>query len=98
MSTERTSYREEQGAGTYGEPAGFGWRPTPRAAKPKPFYLTSEFLTMLATITAVVLAAAVSDDFGAARAWTLVTVLAAAYIVSRGLSKIARGDDSLDRG
>ena len=64
----------------------------PRPPRPKRFFLTSEFLTLVAAVTAIVIAAAVADDFDAARAWTLVTVLAAAYIVSRGLSKIGRGD------
>jgi ABC-type uncharacterized transport system permease subunit len=38
----------------------------------------------------------VADDFGAGAAWTLVTVLASAYILSRGLAKYERdGDDRL---
>jgi|1186.fasta_scaffold284208_2 hypothetical protein len=53
----------------------------------KPFFMTSEFLTMVALVIATLVAAAVADNFGAPRAWTLVTVLGAAYIVSRGLSK-----------
>jgi hypothetical protein len=53
-------------------------------------------LAVLALFTAAILVAAlVDDDFGAARAWTLVTVLAAAYIVSRGLAKLGRGRDEL---
>jgi hypothetical protein len=38
---------------------------------------------MAAGIVAVLVAAAVDNGFGAERAWTLVTVLAAAYIISR---------------
>jgi hypothetical protein len=77
---------------------GFGWSPQPQRSRrrEKPFFLTSEFLTLLASIAAVVIAAAVADDFGSQRAWTLVTVLAAAYMISRGLSKVARGDGRLD--
>ncbi len=59
---------------------------------PKPFYATSEFLTMVAAIIAIAIGAAIADDFDAPRAWTLITVAAAAYIISRGLSKIGRGD------
>jgi hypothetical protein len=83
-----------------GQQGGFGWNPSQgqsRRRGEKPFFLTSEFLTLLAAIAAVVIAAAVADNFGADRAWTLVTVLAAAYMISRGLSKVARGDGRLDR-
>jgi len=83
-----------------GQQGGFGWGgPSQQSRRrgEKPFFLTSEFLTLLATIAAVVIAAAVADGFGAERAWTLVTVLAAAYMISRGLSKVARGDGRTDR-
>jgi hypothetical protein len=63
----------------------------------KPFFLTSEFLTLVAAIAAIAIAAAVADDFDAPRAWTLITIVSAAYIVSRGLSKINRGDGHVDR-
>jgi hypothetical protein len=62
----------------------------------KPFFLTSEFLTMVAVIAAIAIAAAVADNLDAPRAWTLITIAAGAYIVSRGLSKIGRGDGRLD--
>jgi hypothetical protein len=52
-------------------------------------------------IGAILIAAAVSDSLGDVRAWTLVTVVAAAYIVSRGLAKAGSsytgGDDPLNR-
>jgi hypothetical protein len=52
-------------------------------------------------IAAILVAAAVSDSLGDVRAWTLVTVVAAAYIVSRGLAKAgcsySGGDDPLNR-
>ena len=47
----------------------------------------SELLVLAAAVLAVLIAAAVADGFGAERAWTLVTVLAAAYILSRGLAR-----------
>ena len=53
----------------------------------KPFFLTSEFWAAIAAVTAFVVAAAVADNFDAPRAWTLVAVVAAAYILSRGLAK-----------
>lgn len=49
---------------------------------------TTEFFVMLGSIVAVVVAGYASDDsLDVARIWTLVTVLAAAYMISRGLAK-----------
>jgi hypothetical protein len=98
---DRTTQRfgSEGQQGQSGGGGGFGWQPDHRGRKrEKPFFLTSEFLTLLATIAAVVIAAAVADDLDARRTWTLVTVLAAAYMISRGLSKIGRGDGRNDFG
>jgi hypothetical protein len=95
----------------YGEPTtrnypdgdqerGGGWggpQHQQRGRRAKPFFLTSEFLTLVAAIAAIAIAAAVADDFDAPRAWTLITIVSAAYIVSRGLSKINRGDGHVDR-
>lgn len=60
------------------------------------FLRAGEFLVLVAVALGVLIAAAIADDFGAARAWTLVTVLGAAYIVSRGLAKLGRGRDDED--
>ena len=49
--------------------------------------LTTEFWAMLLLIVVILIAAAISDSFGDRRAWTLVTVLGAAYILSRGFAK-----------
>lgn len=49
--------------------------------------LTTEFWAMFALIIAVLIAAAVSDNLNDVRAWTLVVIIGAAYIVSRGLAK-----------
>jgi uncharacterized membrane protein AbrB (regulator of aidB expression) len=49
--------------------------------------LTTEFWAMVILIVAILIAAAVSDSLGDRRAWLLVTVIGAAYIVSRGLAK-----------
>ncbi|MDP9400917.1 MAG: hypothetical protein M3P39_08255 [Actinomycetota bacterium] len=91
-----TPYTEERTRGFEETRPLFG--PGSRPPRPKRFFLTSEFLAFVAVATAVLLAAAVADGFDASRAWTLVTILAAAYIVSRGLSKIGRGDGSADAG
>ena len=50
---------------------------------------TTEFWAMVGLIAAILIAAAVSDSLNDIRAWTLVTVVGAAYIVSRGVSKIS---------
>ena len=62
---------------------------------------TTEFWAMGGVIAAILIAAAVSDSLDDVRAWTLVTVVAAAYIVSRGLAKAGSrysgGEDPLNR-
>jgi hypothetical protein len=49
--------------------------------------LTTEFWAMVGLIVAVLIAAAVSDSLNDVRAWTLATIIGAAYILSRGLAK-----------
>ena len=49
--------------------------------------VTTELVVLGVVALAVLIAAAVADGFGPTAAWTLVTVLAAAYILSRGLAK-----------
>ena len=53
--------------------------------------LTTEFWAMLLLIGLIFVGAAVSDSFDDNRAWTLVTIIGAAYIVSRGLAKSGTG-------
>src|SRR5215204_3830585 len=60
--------------------------------------LTTEFWAMLGLIVATLIAAAVSDSLNDVRAWTLVTVIGAAYIVSRGLAKSGTDHDAPTRG
>jgi hypothetical protein len=50
--------------------------------------LTTEFWAMLGLIAAVLVAAYVSDNLDDVRAWTLVTIIGAAYILSRGFAKM----------
>jgi hypothetical protein len=69
----------------------------------KPSFLTTEFYAMIATIAAVLIAAAAADNFDAPRAWTLVAALAIGYMVSRGLAKSGsahrdRDSESRSRG
>jgi hypothetical protein len=49
--------------------------------------LTTEFWAMLLLIVAILIAAAISDSLNDIRAWTLVAIIGAAYILSRGLAK-----------
>jgi len=95
-----THYADEQTTRGYSQheqhQGGWGGGHQPRRKREKPFFLTSEFLTMLALIAAIAIAAAIADEFDARRAWTLITVVGAAYIISRGLSKIGRGDGHVD--
>jgi hypothetical protein len=96
MSTQYTDEHTTRGFPQHERHQG-GWGgDQPRRKRPKPFFLTSEFLTMVAAVAAIAIAAAVADDFDAPRAWTLITVVAAAYIISRGLSKMGRGDGHVD--
>ena len=59
--------------------------------------VASELLVFAATVLALLIAAAVADNFEAPVAWSLVAILAFAYIISRGLVKrgTGRGDDGL---
>jgi hypothetical protein len=59
--------------------------------------LTTEFWAMLGLIVAVLIAAAVSDSLDDVRAWTLVTIIGAAYIVSRGIAKSGTDHDAPSR-
>jgi hypothetical protein len=53
----------------------------------KPSFKTSELITMVGAVVAILIASAVADNFDAPRAWTLVAVVASAYMVARGLAK-----------
>jgi hypothetical protein len=63
----------------------------------KPSFKTTELLTMLGIVAAILIAAASADNFDAPRAWTLVAVVASAYMVSRGLAKSGSRYSDTDR-
>jgi uncharacterized membrane protein AbrB (regulator of aidB expression) len=96
MSTQYADEHTTRGYPQHEQRGGGGWGQSSRR-RPKPFFATSEFLTLLAGIAAIAIAAAIADNFEAPRAWLLITILCGAYIVSRGLSKIGRGDGLVDR-
>jgi hypothetical protein len=96
MSTHYADEETTRGYPGRQDRGGDGWSDS-RRRRPKPFFLTSEFLTLLAGVAAIAIAAAIADNFEAPRAWTLIAILCGSYIVSRGLSKIGRGDGVVDR-
>jgi hypothetical protein len=96
MSTHYADEQTTRGYPGQQQRGGESWGES-RRRRPKPFFLTSEFIALLAGVAAVAIAAAVADNFEAPRAWTLITILCGSYIVSRGLTKIGRGDGSVDR-
>ena len=53
----------------------------------KAAYKTTELIAYVATVVAVLISAAVTDFYGARQAWLYVTILTAAYLISRGLAK-----------
>jgi hypothetical protein len=87
--------RSMDGPGFADRYVGYGRRPW---SETKPFFLTSEFLTLLATIAAIAIAMAASDNFDAPRGFTLIAGLAAAYMIARGLAKAGTKDPNPDRG
>jgi hypothetical protein len=44
-------------------------------------------MTMIGVVVAILIASAAADNFDAPRAWTLVAVVASAYMIARGLAK-----------
>jgi di/tricarboxylate transporter len=60
----------------------------------KPFFMMSEFLTLVAITLALLIAAAIDDDLGATIIWPLITLLGFGYILSRGLAKRDARDSS----
>jgi uncharacterized membrane protein AbrB (regulator of aidB expression) len=64
-----------------------GERATGRHDETKWAPLTTEFWAMFVLIVAILIASAISDSLNDRRAWLLVTIIGAAYIVSRGIAK-----------
>jgi hypothetical protein len=62
------------------------------ASESKPFFLTSEFWALAIAVLAILVAGAISGDevedtLNANRVWFYVTILTAAYILSRGVAR-----------
>ena len=56
-----------------------------RLTETKAFYKTSEFIVMLAAVVGV--AVALNKNLTAWHGWLLITILASAYMLSRGVAK-----------
>ena len=67
-----------------------------RTGETKEFFKTSEFFLTLLGVAALIIAAAIQDNFDAPGMWRLVTALLIAYVVSRGIAKA--GTDRRDDG
>jgi hypothetical protein len=53
----------------------------------KPSFMTTALYAFVASVAAILIAAAQADNFDAPRAWTLVAAVTIGYMVSRGLAK-----------
>ena len=81
--------QQDEGPGFADQFLGYGRRPF---TETKPFFLTSEFLAFVFLTAGVLIAAAVSDNLDAPRAWLIAGFVTAAYIVSRGIAKAGTRD------
>jgi hypothetical protein len=90
MTMQETERQQRLGGDA---PVRFSARPAANGAEPARadradrgvpgFARTVEFLVFVTGVIAVLVAAAIDHGFGAERAWTLATVLAASFILSR---------------
>ena len=62
-----------------------------RLVETKSAFKTTELLTLVLGVAGLLIAAQQLENLDGERAWTLVTVLAAAYMISRGLAKLGKG-------
>ena len=91
MATSGSGY-EQTGAGRVGgirRTAWFAPRREYSSSETKPFYLTSEFLVFGLYLMGLGIAAATSPSIDARLFWILTTIVAAAYMLSRGIAKAA---------
>jgi hypothetical protein len=97
MATSGSSY-EESGAGRVGGMRRTAWLVPRRAgtSETKPFYLTSEFLVFGLYLMGLGIAAATSPSIDARLFWILATIVAAAYMLSRGIAKAATRSRAYD--
>jgi hypothetical protein len=89
--TQELSGRQQhrQGDGFVDQYIGYGRRPF---SETKPFFLTSEFFFAIAAIAAIAIALGTNDLVNGFRGWLLITIVSAAYIISRGIAKAGARD------
>lgn len=61
----------------------------------KEFFKTSEFLVLVLAALGIMIGSSVDPIFNAPSAWTYLTITGAAYMVSRGLAKLGKGNPHL---
>jgi hypothetical protein len=83
-----------RGDGFIDQYVGYGRRPY---SETKPFFLTSEFLATVAAIAALAIALGTNDLANGFRGWLLITIVASAYILSRGIAKAGARDPNPSR-
>lgn len=79
---------------TAGRPTGSGDSHS-AAGRRKGLPVPTEAIVFVLLTLALLIAAAVADNFDAPIVWGYVTLLGLAYIISRGLVKRGHGDDGL---
>jgi hypothetical protein len=89
----RRYYRDDDDSGFAEGASRFAKRHL-RTGETKEFFKTSEFFVTLLGVTALIIAAAIQDNFDAHGMWRLVTALLIAYVLSRGIAKA--GSDKRD--
>lgn len=85
----RSGERQNDGPGFVDQYVGYGRRPY---AETKPFWLTSEFLITVGAIAAFAIALGTNDRVDGFKGWLLIAIIAAAYVISRGIAKAGSRD------
>jgi hypothetical protein len=86
--------QQGRGDGFMDQYVGYGRRPY---SETKPFFLTSEFLAAIAAVAALAIALGTNDLVNGFRGWLLITIVSAAYIISRGIAKAGARDPNPTR-
>jgi hypothetical protein len=94
MRSGQQQQQHDGGPGFIDQYVGYGRRPY---AETKPFWLTSEFIATVGAIAAIAIALGTNDLVNGFRGWLLITIVASAYIVSRGIAKAGARDPNPNR-
>lgn len=94
MRSGQQQQQHDGGPGFIDQYVGYGRRPY---AETKPFWLTSEFIATVGATAAIAIALGTNDLVNGFRGWLLITIVASAYIVSRGIAKAGARDPNPNR-